>query len=476
MRRNSKRSGTRVALAAGLFASAAVALGGCGRPTADQEALAKSRRSMLALTGGADAATVTARKQVQTEVLGSLKGVPERLSQAGEQAAAWMLTAQAQAGLAQIDAETATTLERQRMGLVAEARSLAGLYDSHEALAAAMESKDFGPDLASLDGALRETDALAGEAAKAKADAEQRVAGLEAAAKARLDQAREARDAEQKARDGARQAAAEARAALYEQAYEAGRRADGFEKEASDLQAQAAVFRPQVAVALVDIDRARRQREMLTLSRKAVEERASQAKQQAAAVRAESAKAAEQFAAVVKRIEDLTAGDLGRAYDSAVSGYGQAQQAMSKAVQAAGEDKAPLAVAIGQFAQAAADLHSSRARGLGVVRDVLAWSASLKPAMPAAAQVSALLAAVNEKHAAAVASAGQAYDKARSALNGSGARGEIAERLKAVSAMLPGAPPPPPAEEPAPQPPPNELPPEGEQAPPPKPGPSEPQF
>lgn len=448
MRRNGNTAGTRVALAAGLLA--ALALGGCGRPTPDQEALAKARRSMLALTGGADAATATSRRQVQAEVLNALKGVPERLSQTGEQAAAWMLIAQAQAGLAQIEAETATDLERQRLGLISEARSAAGLFDAHQALASALESKDFVPDLASLDAALRETDTLGVEAGKAKSEAEKRLADLEAASGAKLEQARAERDAEARARADARLAGVEARPALFERAFEAARRADGFERESSDLQAQAAVFRPQVAVAMLDIDRAQRQREMLTLSRKGVEDRAAQSRQQAAAVRAEAAKAAEQFAAAVKKIEELTGGDLGKAYDAAIAGYAQAQQTMRKAVQAAGEDKAPLALSVGHFAQSGADVHSARARGLAMVRDVLAWSVGLKPPMPAAAESGSLLSTVNERLAASTAAAAQGYEAARLALNATGARGEIAERLKAVSAMLPGAPPPPPAEQAAP--------------------------
>lgn len=442
------RAGAGLRLGAGLALTASV-LAGCGRPSAEEEALGKARRAMLAMHAGSAPAPAQARRAVHQDVLKTLQNIPERLQGSGAQASAWMLISQAQSGLALIDAQTAMDLDRRALNLITEARAMAELFASHSAFAAAIEAKDFGPDIAGLTKTMTEIDQQAGEAIAAKLASEKKVADLTAAANAKLAQARSEREKEQKAKAEAQSAPASTRSALFDRAFAMGRVADGLEREAADIQAQANLIRPQVGVAELDIERAERQKQLLALSRKDIEGRAAQAKEQAAQVRAEAAKAAADFAARLKAIEELRAGDQAKAYDAAIAGLNQAQQSMKKAAAAAGEGKTPMAVAVGSDAQTLGDVQASRARATAALRDLVLWASTLKPALPESAGLAALAASLGEARSAASASAGTQYDAARSAYAGSGARGETADRLKAVGAMLPGAPPPEPPPAPA---------------------------
>lgn len=460
---NTRHNGMgRPARRAAALAMSAVTLGfaaSCDSPSADERALASARRAMAALHSGPDAPAADVQKAVQTEVVTTLRGVGERLPGATG-ASAWALLAQAQAGLAQLDAMQAASADARLLNIATQARSVADLYAAQHALAAALERHDPRAAITDLDQQAR---ALEGEMSKAQAARQREVERLEklkAAAAEETRLAKEQRVAELSRRATASQAAPAERAAGYEDAHTIARTAATHEKKAAEIEAEAALVKPLIGVHDLDIARITTQRELIGASKAQIEQAAKESGLQAVESREDARAASEALAGRLEELDALLTGESTAKHEAAASGFASAVASARNAVKNVGTGEAKLgaSVALAGYLQSLGDLRGSHAQTLGAMTALVATVKGVTPPVGDAAALEASLARLAELRAKADEAAAQAYDGARAALNGSGAKGETAEKIKALQALLPGAPK---AEAPVPAPEGTAVPPEG---------------
>lgn len=442
---NTRHDGMGIAARrAAALAMSALALGfaaSCDSPSSDERALASARRAMAALHSGPDAPAADVQKAVQTEVVTTLRGVGERLPGATG-ASAWALLAQAQAGLAQLDAAQAASADARLLNIATQARSVADLYSAQHALATALERHDPRATITDLDQQAR---ALEGELTKAQAARQREVERLEklqaqAAEETRL--AKEQRVAELSRRATASHAAPAERAAGYEDAHKLARNAATHEKKAAEIEAEAALVKPLIGVHDLDIARITTQRELIGASKAQIEQAAKESGLQAVESREDARAAGESLAGRLEELDALLTGESTAKHEAAASGFASAVAAARNAVKNVGTGEAKLgaSVALAGYLQSLGDLRGSHAQALGAVTALVATVKGVTPPVGDAAALEASLARLAELRAKADEAAAQAYDGARAALNGSGAKGETAEKIKALQALLPGAP------------------------------------
>mgnify|MGYP001401246198 CR=1 FL=1 len=434
-RTTSRTIATGLALA--LACGGVVGLAGCSRESDAQAAVRTARQKVLAINSGASPATPSLRVQVYTDVQNSLRPAVESLEGA-EAAAALTLLGEAQTGLAEVSAANAASFDNALLSLVSQARSAAGLYVSQSALATAMASYDPSRTLEDLReaGSDFQADLVAVQASR---DAlQQKLDALTQAADAKAAQARENRLAAAKIRTESANLDPAARAAAAQRAFEASRVADGYDREAADLRAQAAVVRPQVATADIDIQRWRRQIELATLARTNLQSAVAARLEQAGAARAVADEAAARFDQVVAQIEALRTGDSASSYDSAASAYtaGVATFRRASTAVSSPELRGPMAISLAQAQGSLADVRRSQARSLEVVAGLYADAAALSPALPRSADYAALAETVGAKVDELLAAASEGYANAERSLASAGLRGEMREQADRIGAML----------------------------------------
>lgn len=465
-RRTTSRSIVK-GLALALVCGGAASLMGCSGETDAQAAVRQARHRVHALNSGSAPASPSHRLEVYRDLQTRLNAAVGEL-EGSEAAAALALLGEAQTGIAEISAAEAATLDHQLLSLVAQARSAASLFHSQSSLAVAMESYDPAKTLEELRESGRDFQAdLVG--VQAKRDAlQQRLDELTTAAAARAAEGRTLRlEASQIRRDAMDQDPA-SRASAAQRSFEVARRADALDREAAELNAAAAVVRPQLATADIDILRWNRQIELAALARTNLQSAVDARLAQAGAARAAADEAASRFDKLVQQIEALRAGDSATAYDAAASAYTSGIATLRRASQAVTrpDAKGPQALALAQAQSGLADVQRSRARTLEVVADLFAVVAEMSPALPNAANYRELAAAILVKSDELLAAASEQYANAQASLASSGLRGDLRERVDRVgaalteaSARMSGETPPAPDEAPAPE---NQPAPEGE--------------
>lgn len=426
-------TGLALALACGGVAG----LSGCSKESDAQAAVRVSRQKVLAINSSEIPATPTLRVQVYSEVQNSLRSAVESL-QGAEAVAGLTLLGEAQTGLAEVSAANAATFDNALLSLVSQARSAAGLYVSQSALATAMASYDPSRTLEDLReaGSDFQADLVAVQASR---DAlQQKLDALTQAADAKAAQARESRLAAARIRSESANLDPAARAAAAQRAFEASRVADGYDREAADLAAQAAVVRPQVATADIDIQRWRRQIELATLARTNLQSAVAARQEQADAARAVADEAAARFDQVVAQIEALRTGDAGAAYDSAATAYTAGVATLRRASTAVSspEVKGPTAISLAQAQGSLADVRRSQARTLEVIAGLYADAATLSPALPRSAEYASLAETVGAKVDELLAAAAEGYTNAERSLASAGLRGDMRAQADRIGAML----------------------------------------
>lgn len=445
----SSRSRTRSVAARGrrfagalLCAGLALGAGACDRLSADEAALASARRSMRALHSGPDAPGPDVQRAVQTEVVTALRPVADRLKGASS-AAAWGLMAQAQAGLAQLDASQAAEADARLLNLATQARSSADLYAAQHALASALEKNDPRAAVTDLDQQARSLDAELVKAQGARDKEAERLRTLEAAAAEQTRLANEQRAAELARRATAAEAAPAQRATGYEEAHVIARRAAAFERRAAEIEAEAALVRPLIGVHSLEIDRITRQKQLTGAGKQQLEQSAAASVAQAAEARKGAIAASESLATRLAALDELLVGESTAKNDAAAAGFNGAVASARNAVKQSGQGEAKLSasVALASYLQSLGDIRASHAQTLRAVQATVEVVCSLTPPVGDAAALEASIARLTEMRARADEAAAQAYDGARAALNSAGGRGETADRIKTLASLLPGAPP-----------------------------------
>lgn len=418
----------------------AAGLPGCGKSSPAERALASSQMAMKNLHAGVTPAPAETRRSTQQKVLADLRGAVDGLT-GGAQVAGLMLLSEAQAGLAQLDAEAATAAAARLSAGVRELRAAAGLYASQAALAGALSNFDVSGDRDALGEQARSIESELASASQEKRRREGELAALEAKSAGLLEEARSLRAEESRVRAEAAGMAASARAPELERARLISRQADGLEKEAAQTRALAGQVGPLIAVADLEIERLTTQKSLLATASKEITARESARTEQSASARRGAEEAAGQVAATLARLESIRSEAFTGSFDGAAQGYrqaiGSAKRALS--VQGVSDNRTTAQIAVGGLEQSLGGLEETRARALETYVLALEWIAGLEPALAQHGEVESALTGAREGALQANGAALEMFESARNTYQSSGARGDLAERVEKLLALLPGA-------------------------------------
>lgn len=404
---------------------------GCDRGTAATEPLREANLTLRSLAPeGRGGPAVAARGAAYTKVISALKPVADE-GTAGEKSAAYLLLAQAQAGLAERSASEAAEIER---GLQ---RDLQGVRDSlshwmtSSAIAAAAASYDPTRELAEIDAQIKEKTDLRVVEQQKKAAVDAKVEAVRGEAAALSERGRAKRQEAGTIKAGtAAQSAVEAETSTI-RAREIAREADALEVQAATLEANALQQAPESVEIQLQIDRLTNQKELLEKAREDVLRRAETAKAQAAEARAAAAAAAATIKQRVEAVDKRRAEALEGPTAAAIKGYTDAAQFASKASGAKGVSQ----LSAGSLKQSVGDAQWTKARGLTAYAETMEALASVSPALPEAASYRQKAEAAKAEAKEALEAATEAYEAADGAF-GAGGNGLNAERVSAVNAAL----------------------------------------
>lgn len=421
----------RVALI--LASGLCLGLAACEEKDTSADALKSAHVKLASLSPfGTPATAVKNRSDTFNGVIGSLQNVA-RDGNPSQAAAASILIAQSQSGLAEPAAAQAAELERTVLNHLGGLRSRLGQYLTQSASAAAAASYDPSKELAEIEKSDKEKEAeIKTEQAK-KAQIDKEGADLQTQARSLADEARAKRtQAGSLTAKIPEQTAIQGERTLIE-ARKLSRQADALEVKAADLDAQASKVLPQGAEIQNSIDRLNTQRDLLAKERGDIAKRAQAAKDDTAEQRAAAAKTAEDIKKAVAAIEELRAGDLNTAHEEANKWYTQASIAAKKAVQ---EMKATAQMTVGTAEQALADIRWARARGCQAYATALESIASATPALTDAGQYKTKAEDARNVAKELLEKVREGYKAADTAYNASGAAGDAKANLDKLNARL----------------------------------------
>lgn len=418
-------------------AAAVLLLGGCDRTDEVAQAIRDSaaKLEIVASVGNAPSASVTHRESVYREVISRLQGVSER-GLRGQNAAAQLLLARAHAGLGEIEAEAVAERERRATNLLTPIRAAHNRWLVLNALADSLEQYDPSDDLAELERRVAEIDAEIGAARAHRRDVEQRVADLERRMREADERAEPHREREAALRAKSIDASATERAELFEEARKSRRLADAQDRIVAELAAEIALVRPQIDGAQTLIDGLNNRRALLVESRNQLRRYAEINAEQAAETRAEAAVVAEQ---IHRQLAELSGfrGEIPGMYDEALRAYDAAIGAARRAQRDSdGEGRIQASLTLAAHQHAKADVLAQRAGGQRPAVDTVRSLAATTPPLPEAGRVRGMAEAATEEHEASKAAAVEAYEEAKRLYEGSGARGEVRDRVERITRSL----------------------------------------
>lgn len=425
---------TRLLLAAGC-AGLVLAGGGCG-PDADEQALtnASIRLSTVSLGSGTAAPEESARAAFN-EVIAALQGIASGEGALAADAA--VLVSEAQRGLGILLAEDVAELHQRAQLRHAPIRAQLRAWQMHSAAAEAAALYDPAPELAELD---RETRARQDEServSRRKSEIEGRIADLLAQVTDRMSQASELRAQAGELQMEIPRVSATEGLALTERIRELTRRADKLEMDARELKVQADRLNLDLRAAEVETEKLANQIELLAQSRSAVRTRATASEEQAARARGDAQRAAQRVAELVDSGENaLTALMEGPVRSAAADATRQFETAAATGRRAMSARRSEAQLVVGQAQQSLGNTQWTHALGLDGYAQLLEELAQAEPALPASAEYASRAVAARRAAAEAKLAAYEAYDAAKSAYEGTGARGEAAERLEAVATRM----------------------------------------
>ena len=418
-------------------ASAIVFLAGCdqGDPVARSIENASVTLRMLNPAGGPPPAEAR-RNELYTQALSQLRGAPGEPTSA-QQTAISLLTAEAESGLAEIPLEEAAAQERTLLGQIREARALLSQWQGHRVREATARQFDPTSEISEIDSAIAERDAQIAAAEDAAAALDAQIATLNNEVDTRLAEAAEERLTEASLREQARAVSAVEGEELIKGARAHQRVADALEVEAEMLRARIEQLERESTEAKLNVERLRTQRALLGRARAAVQERAQASAEQAAEAAADADATAQRLAAALVAIERARdeGAALAQAYEKGLTGLNRALSAANRA-QSDQSARQGARAAVGATQQAIGDAHNARVRGTAAYAELL-QALVAADGLEGSAASEANLAAARDSIAEDRQAASDAYEAARTAFSGSGARGdEVRARIERLDALL----------------------------------------
>lgn len=423
-RRSLRRSAVVIAALAGL----SVAFG-CDQGSTPEQITSAQAKLLSVSAGGLSAPTET-RRRVYQSVVSDLQSTSGEFEGVAAETAA-SLMGEAQVGLAQIELSEALDPASEVAALLASARLAASEFANQSAIATAMRSGDSGAD---LDRIASEAQRVAQEIEQARMDREGLVAQvgqLNQRQQEQREQATTIRQQEAGIRQDAIRADADRRAELTEQAYRLSRRAAEFEREASDLQAQADVLLPEVRNAEIREQQLNTLAAQLDATKKSIEAERARRLEDANAAEQVAVASDERLSEIFQTLREALSQRFEPASGEAVSAFERAAGTLRRA-------NNRLALASAQ--QGLGSAQRVRATTFGEASSLLNHIANLTPSPGVASEAASLAAEVIEKAEAANAAAAQAYADAANSLRSGATRaqGEARERVNNAVAALEG--------------------------------------
>ncbi len=430
IKRLSPFSGRVLPLACAL-ALIAGSLAGCGEDEA-QDALDQASRELTSINAGANGRQWSTDK-VYESVVSSMKSLPGSASEA-QKAAASLMVAQAERGLAELDARTASQLMGDAMLLIGPAEAELRAITSHAARAAEAQAFDPAPQFAQLkqrtDDAKREIASIGSQidahSAKATSLREQ-VAAL----RLKADEHR-LRAADLQAQADSQSAVAGVSAA--ERAHAARREADTLALQALAIEQQAITEDQQAAELAIFQQKFVEQLAAQEQAKQGLEQRASRMKAEASEAQSQAQQASNTFQASLSGdggLDQHHATLIPEPFDKAINQY---QSSVRSAQAARSINRGSASLAIGLANQALANLHTSRGEGLAGYAALL--QAAANASVPGASEYANRAKQARERAGEHAKLAAEAYEAAISGYEGSGAKGNAAEVRDSLAARL----------------------------------------
>lgn len=415
---------------------APLALAACTKQDPVAQALTEAQIELAALSPGGNAAVADSyKKQTYQKVVSILQPVSDQ-GGPGQTAAAWMLIAQAQMGLAELPAAEASQIQRTTLNQIAEARSLLTQWVSLNAVASAADTYDPSSELAEIDATIARKEAEIVQVRQAKAAIDNEVLDLKAQAAAQQKAAKGASDIEARVRTQAVKLSHTQATDLIKEANVHKRASDGYAVKAAILLAEAAKIEPESAQLALNIEKLENQREKLGQARTESQDRAAMAKERASLARASAAAVAQQISQYVSTLQTVRNDELKPKSEAALSAYKQAA-ASSRKIVAGARTSGQLSVAAAQ--QSLGDALWTSAEGARAFSELLGALVGSQPALPEARAYAATMSQTNDLLNDLLEQAGAAYEAAHSANSSARARGETQERIERINKLLASA-------------------------------------
>jgi predicted nucleic acid-binding Zn-ribbon protein len=411
-------------------ASLALLAGGCDGSDDTGTSIAKSRNTLEALGSGGTAAAPPSLRDRQ---FGEAAGAVGKASGSGSsEALAQALGGQALAGQAELAMRDYRVADGQLLRLMSVARAKLRLYNDQRALAAALSTYNPQPDIDKFDQSLAERRSELAKVREALAANDAKVQGILDQAKAKADEGRAMREAAASLEQSLLAASAQDRAAQAEQVRTARRAVDAVLRQADELEVQAARVAPTSAELRLQVAQVERQIESLEKAKAGARERFETERRQSAEASRAADTAATELDAAIDAVLTHFDEKSRPTFDAAQSKLSQASSKVGAARTSGG---ASAQVASGLVAHAQASMQREFAEALGRVAALVDEAAKLQPGTPGASRFATRAAETSEQHKAAVASAAEMYDRAKSSF-GSGGGGDTGERVQRLAALL----------------------------------------
>ncbi len=406
-------------------------LAGCGEDKA-QDALDQASRQLTSINAGSNGRQWSTDKVYQS-VVSSLKSLPGSASEA-QQAAASLMVAQAERGLAELDARDASLLMGDAMLLIGPAEAELRAITSHAARAAEAQAFDPSAQFARLKQRAGEAQSQAASiGSKIEAHNTEASTLREQVASLRLkaDEYR-LQAADLQAQADSQTAVAGVSAA--ERAHAARREADTLALQALAVEQQAMTEDQQAAELAILQQKFVEQLAALKQAEQGLEQRATRMKAEAAEASAAATEASQTFQASLSGeggLDQHHATLIPEPFDKAISQY---QGSVRSAQAARSVNRGSASLAIGLANQALANLHTSRGEGL------VGYAALLQAAgdagVPGASEYASRASQARERAGEHATMAAEAYEAAIGGYEGSGAKGNAAEVRDSLAARL----------------------------------------
>jgi hypothetical protein len=420
------------------LAGLAVVLGGCDRTDPNQAAVERASSAVVGLNGGgAGQATPEFQREVFTGVVRDVQGAMQQDAAPGTRAAAALLTAQSQLGLAEEPVRAALERDREARALMSRVSSLLADWSTRSATAAAAEGFDPAAQIASTrqmgeraraeieqhEAKKRELEAKLAELTARVTDLNATVAAAQGVYAAEMERA-------------SKVSASEA-AAIVAAANVVRREADALRMDAGKVQAEIDQLRPQIREAELLATAARNLAQGAANSIRQLEERQAQARREASEQRAAAAAAADELDKAVTELDRLVEGPMKQAFDEAGSALnrarGSAQEAMKGSPSVGRSTVAAVQQALGGLAWA-------RAQSLGAYATMLENLARMTPALPKRENYASMARQVREQEKTILDEVGSAFEAAQNGFSGVPLRGDRASdaktRLERVAELI----------------------------------------